>query len=262
MPPINGTAVCLYYNGQMIAMQKGLTVGLDSDLFDSTNKESEGWAEHGQGLMNAKIDFTSLFSTGLMTDTPKVLSAKDLMDFIINSSSILVSILGGPFPIIGKADMSSISFDAPAEQAMTLSGSLKINGPLYPLTELPAGKYINLITDPDAGGTSYNITSIVSGISVDMACSAGGGSLMSNVISVANTGVYRMIVFISERTGQLPVVGIWDNTSAYISNQVDLIDGLNFITLTVTATDASASFKFLNTGAASWKTSPIYLFRI
>ena len=261
MAPINGTAVLLYYNGVAIAMQKGLTLGLDVDLADATNKGSAGWAEHMTGLMNAKIDFTSLFSTGLMTDETPVLSAKDLMDYIINKESILVSILGGSFPIIGKADMSSLSFEAPMEGAMTLSGSLKINGALYPLTQLPAGKYANLVTDPDGGGTDYE-THNITGTSFTSLINAGGDAYVdSNEISVADTGVYKLALFLTKNSGQLPNVGLWDNTSAYISNEVTLTEGLNLVTLTATATDASACLRISNSGAADLVTTPIYLFR-
>jgi hypothetical protein len=197
-----------------------------------------------------------------MSDTPKVLSAKDLMDYILNSTSLLVSILGGTFPIIGKADMNSISFDASSEQAMTLSGSLKINGPLYPLTELPAGKYVNLVTDPDSGGTDYE-THTESGTAFTSLINSGGTAYAnSNEMSIADTGVYKLAVFITKNSGQLPTVGLWDNTSAYISNQVALVEGLNLITLTATATDATASLRITNTGACDLVTSPIYLFRI
>ena len=262
MPPINGTSVCLYSNGQMIAMQKGLSINLDVDLPDSSNKESAGWAEHITGMMNAKIDFTSLFSTGTMADTPKILSAKDLMNYIINSTSLLVSILGGSFPIVGKANMSSISFDAPTEAAMTLSGSLKINGPLYPLTELPAGKYINLVTDPHSGSTDYDTHTISGTAFTSLINIAGAAYATSNVLSVVINGVYKLAVFVTKNSGELPTVGIWDNTSAYISNQVQLVEGLNLITLTATATDVTASLKITNTGACDLITSPIYLFRI
>jgi len=258
MAAINGTAVLLYSGGQPIAMQKGLSVGLDVDLPDATNKESAGWAEHLTGMMNAKIDFNSLFSTGLMSDTPAILSAKDLLDYILNRTELLVSVLGGPYPIVGKADMSSLSFDAPMEGAMTLAGSVKINGPLYVLS----GTMAQMITDPDEGGTDYD-THTVSGTSfTSLINSAGNAYVNSNTISVADTGVYRFVTYLTVNSGQVPTVGIWDNTSAYISNTQALVAGLNFITLTATATDASASLRLTNSGASNLTTTPIYLFKV
>jgi predicted secreted protein len=260
MAAINGTVVLLYSGGQPIAMQKGLSIGLDVDLSDATNKESAGWAEHLTGLMNAKIDFNALFSTGLMSDTPAVLSAKDLMDYILNQTNLLVSILGGAFPIIGEADLSSLSFDAPLEGAMTLSGSLKINGALYPLT----GTMAQMITDPDEGGTSseYDIHTVSGTAFTSLVNSAGDAAAESNVISVADTGIYKFVTYLTVNSGQVPTVGIWDNTSAYISNTQALVAGLNFITLTATSTDASASLRISNTEACDLVTTPIYLFKV
>lgn len=262
MSAINGTNVLLYYNGTAIAMQKGLTLGLDVDLADATNKGSGGWAEHFSGMRNAKIDFNSLFSTGLMTDETPILGAKDLMDYIINRSSLLVSILGGPFPIIGKVDMSSLSFEAPLEGAMTLSGSLKVNGRLYILSSayVLADAAENLITDPDGGGAEDYTTLTVVDLAITSAITASTGYCRSNTISVVSGNKYKLIFFLTHTSGQYPSVAIYDNTSADISNVVTLVAGLNFVELTATLTDPTASLKFRNTGAANWNTSPIYLF--
>lgn len=256
MSAINGTSILLYSDGQPIAMQKGLTVGWDVDLPDATNKGSAGWAEHIIGLMNAKIDFNALYSTGLMTDNPKVLSAKDLMDYILNSTSLLVAILGGPFPIVGKADLSSLSFDAPMEAAMTLSGSLKINGALYPLT----GTLTNLITNPSASVQEYD-TLTVSGTAITSAVNASGTVRCgSNVFNVTIGETLKLMFYLNNAVNLPRLVLIEAGTANEVTNNVLPVAGLNMITLTVTST-VSAYLKFYNTSAANWNTSPIYLFR-
>lgn len=259
MAAINGTNILLYSNGKAVAMQKNLSFGVNDSLSDASNKESAGWSESIGGMRDAPIDFSSLFSTGLMTDTPAVLSAKDLMDYLTARTDLLVAILDGGYPIVGKVLMSSLKFDAPKEEVMGLSGSLKVDGPLYVLRDTLA----NMITDPDGNTTDYD-TLTVSSISITSAIksTAGAKKCDSNTISVADTGVYKLAVFLTLNSGQAPTVGLWDNTSAYISNTQLLVAGLNFVTLTATATDASASLRFSNSANGNWSTTPIYLFRV
>lgn len=258
MAAINGTAVVLYANGQPIAMQKGLSVSFNNSMIDASNKESLGWYEGISGQKDAKIDFSALFGTGLMTDNPKVLSAKALVDYILARGSLLVSILDLGVPIVGEVLQDSLTFDAPMEGAMSLSGSFKCSGPLYALT----GSMANLITDPDGGANSYD-TMTVSGIAITSAITAAGNdAVTSNAFGVTNTGVYKFAVFLTVVSGQVPTVGIWDNSGAFISNQVALVAGLNIVTLISTATDASSSLRIINTSAASWSMGNLSLFRV
>lgn len=252
----------LYSEGLPVALQRGLSFEVDLNLDDATNKESAGWANHISGMLNASIDFDALFSPA----TTPVMSAKDLMDYILNRESLLIEILGLGYPIVGEADMSSLKFNAPLEQAMSLSGSLKANGPLFVLSgakEFETGTMTNLITDPDAGTTDYDILTVLgTAITSGVKSSTGTKVCMSNTISVADTRVYKLATFLTLNSGAAPTVGIWDNTSTFISNTQLMTAGLNLISLTATATDANASLKFQNTGNGNWATSPIYLFMI
>lgn len=265
MGAINGTSIIIYSDGLPIAMQKGMSITVDIDLPDATNKESAGWAEHIQGMLSAKIDFDSIFATSVTAG----MDATHLMDYILNRQSLLVSVLGLSFPIIGQVDMASISFNAPAEGAMTLSGSLTANGGLFPLTaKVPiTGSSLgmsNRITDPDEGGTDYD-TLTVSGTAITSAINAAGNAYCnSNDFTCIPGAVYKLAFFLTKTSGQLPTVGIWDDTSAYNSNTQAAVEGLNFITLTATniSTDVTSSLRFSNTGAANWSTTPIYLFRV
>jgi hypothetical protein len=263
MAAVNGTLLLLYSEGVAVAMQRGLSISVEQDLPDATNKESAGWARHLDGILSGGIDFDGLFSTGLLTDNPAVMGAKDLMDYIINRESMLIEVLGLTYPIVAEVDMSSLKIGAPMEGGMTLAGSLKFQGEPYVLNSLPAGYHANLITDPDAGGTDYD-TLTVSGLTITSAIksTAGAKFCQSNTLGVTNTHVYKLAVFIKSNSGALPTVGIWDNTSAYISNTSVLVAGLNIVTLTATATDTTASLRFSNTANANWSTGNIYLFKV
>lgn len=257
MAAINGTTVLLYSNGTAIAMQKGLSISLDVELPDATNKGSAGWAEHITGLMNAKIDFNSLFSTGLMTDTPAILSGKDLIDYILYSTSLLIAILGGPFPIVGQCDMNSLSLSALLESPMTVSGSIKVNGKLYALT----GTMAQLLTDPDEYYNDYDTMSI-SGLKILSAINAGGDvKVLSNTFSATLGGVFKVITFLTWTSGEYPNVDLEDAGAISKSNVVTLVAGLNIITLTATATE-TVSLTFANTAAANFATTNIYVFKV
>jgi len=263
MAAINGTTLLLYSEGVAVAMQKGISISVDQDLPDATNKESAGWARHINGILTAGIDFDSLFSTGLLTDTPAVMGAKDLMDYILNRESMLVEILGLTYPIVAEADLSSLKFAAPMENAMTLSGNLKVKGELYVLASLPAGKYVNLVTDPDSGGTDYDTHTDTGTSFTSLINSAGAAYAKSNTFAVTSGYTYKFITFVTLNSGQLPDVAIFEvgGGAAAISNVVTLTAGLNIITLTATDTH-DGCLNISNTGASNLKTSPIYLFRV
>ena len=263
MAVINGTALLLYSEGVLVGFQQGISINVSQKLEDITNKESLGWEQHINGMLNATIDFNALFAS---PNTPDM-NALALMDYIINRESLLVEILGLDYPFVGEADLSTLKFKAPLEGAMSLSGSMKTNGGLYPLTTLVpiAGSslgYSNRITDPDGNGTDYD-TLTISGIKITSAINAAGNAYCdSNTFTTQSGGIYKFACFLTKTSGQLPTVGLWDSTSAYVSNTRDLVEGLNFITLTGTATDVTSCLRFSNSGAANWSVSNIYLFRV
>lgn len=255
MAAINGTNVLLYSNGKAIAVQKGLSFGLNDSVIDTSNKESLGWFECISGMKDAQINFSSLFATGVMTDTPAILGAKNLLNYIINSSTILVAILGGGCPLVGKANMSSLAFDAPAEGAMGLTGSLKVSGPLYPLS----GTYAALIT----GWTNDTFETFTnSGTTITSAIETGvSGSAYSTPNFNVTTGeVFKVITFLTKNSGALPAIRL-DSGAGTLSNVVTCVEGLNYATLTATGDSANGKLFFTNAAAANWLTSPIYIFK-
>lgn len=255
MAAINGTALLVYSDGQVIAMQKGVSITVEQDLPDATNKESAGWANHINGVLNAKIDFNSLFDTSVTGG----MDATALMAYITSRTSLLISILGLSFPIVAEVDINSLSFDAPAEGTMTLSGSMKVKGQLYVLT----GTMANLVTDPDGTSETYDSFDITgTAITNAQKVAAAAALALSNEFSVTINDTLKCVTFLTPTSGESPSVNIYDNTSDDISNVVELDEGLNIVTLDVTATDGTAVLKISNTTAANWSMSPIYLFKV
>jgi predicted secreted protein len=252
MAKINASLVLLYADGVVIAAQRGFTLNLEQDLPDTTNKESSGWAEHINGLRNSSIDLTALFST-------TGLSAGELLDYIINRSSLLLAIVGGiTYPLVAEVDVANTKIDAPMEDALSLSGSLKVNGDLYQLKGTAAA----LVTDPDAGTTDYD-TLTPSGIAITSAINAAGAAFCkSNSFAITSGDVVKVPVFFTWVSGEYPTVELCEvgGGAAAISNVATLVAGLNIITLTATDTH-TACLCFRNTAAASWSISPIYAFK-
>lgn len=121
--------------------------------------------------------------------------------------------------------------------------------------------YENLITNPDFLGNSYD-TITISGISILSAINlAGSAELFSDTFAVTTGDVIKFITFLTKTSGQIPMVRIKNSSdNSVISNTVSLVEGLNFITLTVTDT-ATAELNLYNTDVANWSTSEILVIR-
>lgn len=251
MAKINGTLLLVYADGVVIAAQKGVSVNVNQNLPDASTKESAGWAEHINGQRDCEVTIEGLISTTGKT-------AHELYDYIMDRKSLLLVVDGFTYPYVMEANVSASSINAPAEEAAGLSGTFRANGAMYHLS----GDNANLITDPDAGGEDYE-TLTISGIAITSAINAAGSAYCnSNEISVSEGDIIKVFVFLTLTSGQAPSISVWDNTSADISNKEALVEGANFITLTVTGTDASASIRISNTDAANFALSNIYAFKV
>lgn len=250
MAKLNGSLILLYADGVVIAAQRGFSLNIETDLPDTSNKESAGWAEHIKGLRNASIDLDALFST-------TGLSAGELLDYIINRQSLLLALVGGmAYPIVAEVDVANTKLDAPMEAALALSGSLKVNGNLYQLRGTAAA----LVTDPDGTGTDYD-TLTTSSLAITSAInSAGAAYCHSNTFSVTTGDTIRVAVFLTSNSGELPTVEVCQSGGAAISNVESLVAGLNIVTLTVTDTQ-TAHITLRNTAAANWALSSLYAFK-
>lgn len=144
------------------------------------------------------------------------------------------------------------------ENAMTLAGSLKVNGALWPLSAAMP----NLITDPDGEGTNYD-TFTNSGTAITSAINAAlDASAASNQIVVTTGDVLKCFFYLTLNSGQLPTFKINDYGVGAISNVVTAVEGLNAMTFTLASN--ATQFEVLmiaNTLASNFKTSPIYLFK-
>jgi len=250
MAVINGTDLLLYADGTLIAAQKNCTITVEQDLFDATNKESGGWARHGNGLLSAKIDFDALVST-----TGK--SYTELMAYVTGRTALLITVLGLGYPIIAEVDIASISLSASQETAMGLTGSFKVNGALFVLN----GTSANVITDPDGTSSNYD-TLTISGTAITSGINLADAALaQSNTFSVADGDVWKVATFLTLNSGQAPYFSLVEVGVGAISNVAQLSEGLNIVTLTATDTVAAAVLALENIAAANFALSTIYAWK-
>lgn len=249
MAKFNGTGILIYSNGTEIACQTGLSISLQQALLPASTKNSAGWEEHINGQRSFNIPFDALQST-------TGLSAKELYDYIIGRTNLLVFVLGFGAPIIGECDLADCTVNAPNEGTVGLSGNLKGNRTLFQLR----GTKVQKLTDPKGVSTDYE-TYTTSGVRVTSAINlAGTATTLSTVSAVVNTATYKVVFFLTLNSGQVPSVVITD-AGAGKSNAVAAVAGINVITLVATDT-GNYSLQFYNTAAANWSTSNIYWFRI
>jgi len=248
MAKINGSDLLVYANGTLIAYQKSCTVSWEQELPDATAKDSGGWEEHLNGTRRCTCNFDGLFSsTGL--------SAAGLITYITGRTSCVLLIDGTGYPIVGEARPKNLSVNATMEESGSISGSFVFDGPAWMLS----GDYVNLMTDPDAGGTDYD-TMTVSGIKISSAVNdAGTAYVESNTASITTGDVCKVFFYCAGIFGNSPTVALYGTGNR--SNVVTMVTGLNVMTLTADAT-STLTLRITNSDASSWSTTNIYWFKV
>lgn len=248
MANINGTLLLVYADSTLIAAQKNLTFTVNQNLFDTTSKDSGGWAEHGNGMRSFEVSIEALAST-------TGLSAEGLKDYIISRKSLLLLIDGMGTPYVAKCDVASSTITGPLEDATTLSGTLRGNGAVYDLT----GDNAELFTDFD--NVDYDTFTEALTIISSAVNAAGAASARSDAFSITSGDVIKVFTFLTLISGELPSVALINAAGTEISNSEQLAAGANFITLTATDTDAAGMLEISNTATSNFATTHIYCFK-
>ena len=245
MAKINGTLLLIYVDGVLIASQQECTLNLSVDLPDISTKDDEGWAKHMNGQRSFEVSIDGLVST-------TGLSAAGLLAYIESRTNLLL-VIEGAGTYFSEASITSVELSASKENPIALSGSMKGTGAVYRMVA-------NMITDINDTDTYDTFTPTADDLGVSSAIDAGGGADDdSNAISITDAHVYKFVTFLTLNSGEAPSVGLWDSTSAYISNQVQLAVGLNIVTLLATATDGTSTLRIENTGACNFALTTCYL---
>lgn len=127
MAKINGTLYVFEADGVAVASSTSASLNINQDLFDTTSKGSSGWAEHGNGLRDWSISVEGL------VDFSQSFGVIGLNNMIANRASAAIVFTDsqtGDQKWSGTADLSSLTIDAPMEEAVTWSGELVGTGAL------------------------------------------------------------------------------------------------------------------------------------
>jgi hypothetical protein len=244
MSKINGTNVLLYADGVLIACERSATLNIEQDLPDASCKDDGGWASHIKGTRSGSIEFEALYST-------TGLSAAGLIGFITGRTDIVAVCNGIGIPFVFEGNVQSVNLVADMESPVAVSGSIKANGAIYFLTGGLVTSWTNGDYDTFTSVTTSAITAAVN--------AAGSAYANSNTFAIATGEVFKVIVVLALASGQVPAI-VLDDTGD-ISNQVNLANGVNVITLTATDDAATGTLRIENSGASNYSTSNVYVFK-
>jgi hypothetical protein len=116
----------------------------------------------------------------------------------------------------------------------------------------------NLMTDPDGIAQAYD-TFTIDGIKVTSAITVGYSYAMSNIFSVLEGEIIQVNINLTLNSGQTPSITIADGLT-YQSETVQLINGINKISLKINSSSVNATLMFTNQQAANWSTGDIEVY--
>lgn len=124
MAKINGTNLRVYKDGNLLAYEREFTFSIETDLPDSSNKDSGGFAEHIIGQRSATLDVSA------MVDFTADYGITEALNEVISRGDIAISwedTTGTSF-YAGIASYSSLSIGASNEDIVAWEGSITLNG--------------------------------------------------------------------------------------------------------------------------------------
>jgi len=133
MPKINGTLIAVLSGADKILHSKNATLTVAQNLFDTTTKESAGWAEHGNGLRNWEITWD-----GLYDEAGSGITQNEIIGYIIarTADTVIKFVTNSPTNTVGwtgNGTFQTGTIGGPMEDASTSSARIQGNGALAPL---------------------------------------------------------------------------------------------------------------------------------
>jgi TP901-1 family phage major tail protein len=123
---VTGKNMTLSIEGDLMAEAQSFALHFSQASIDVTSKDSDNWGDFLAGRKEWSIDFSGLY---IYNDVAK----KCLQDhFVLGTPATLTVIVTMPdsATFSGEAVLESMDYEGPAEEALTISGSLKGRGTL------------------------------------------------------------------------------------------------------------------------------------
>jgi hypothetical protein len=133
MAKINGTLVAVLSGSDKVLHATNATLTTDQNLFDTTTKDSSGWAEHGNGIRKWEISGEGKYDT-----TGSGLTPDEIMAAIIarTADTVIKFVTNDPTNTVGwtgNGTFQTCTFGGPMEDAATYSYRIQGNGALAAL---------------------------------------------------------------------------------------------------------------------------------
>jgi len=129
MAKLSGKKMLVLVNGTVIGGTKSFTLTINSNLIDTTTKDSDAWGDSLYGFKDWEVSFDGLY------DPSAAMNAEEIFDLIVGDTTAILEMAvidgtGGGLVFRGNANATGLTLGAAYNEAVTVSGGFKGAGEL------------------------------------------------------------------------------------------------------------------------------------
>jgi predicted secreted protein len=129
MAKLSGKHMLVLVNGVAMAATKSFTLTINSNLIDTTTKDSDAWGDSLYGFKDWEVSFDGLY------DPASTFNAEEVYDAIVGDTTVILEMAvidgtGGGLVFRGNANATGFTMTAGYNEAVTFSGGFKGAGEL------------------------------------------------------------------------------------------------------------------------------------
>jgi predicted secreted protein len=129
MAKLSGKNMLVLVNGTVMAATKSFTLTINSNLIDTTTKDSDAWGDSLYGFKDWEVSFDGLY------DPDATFNAEEVYDAIVGDTTVILEMAvidgtGGGLVFRGDANATGFTMTAGYNEAVTFSGGFKGAGEL------------------------------------------------------------------------------------------------------------------------------------
>jgi predicted secreted protein len=124
MAKLAGKNMLVVIDGVTMAATRSFTLTINSNLIDTTTKDSDAWGDTLYGFKDWEVSFDGLY------DPSAVFNAEEVYDAILADDTVFLEMAvidgtGGGLVFSGNANATGLTMSAAYNDAVTFSGSFK-----------------------------------------------------------------------------------------------------------------------------------------
>lgn len=129
MAKLSGKKMLVIVDGVTMAATKSFTLTINSNLIDTTTKDSDAWGDSLYGFKDWEVTFDGLY------DPAATFNAEEVYDAIVGDTTVTLEMAvidgtGGGLVFSGEANATGFTMTAGYNEAVTFSGGFKGAGTL------------------------------------------------------------------------------------------------------------------------------------